>query len=296
MEAARAAAAAAASERDGTVGSGATAQQPAGGAPAETVETRLPLPAVDFAEPLLSLTADFPPSAVAGKPFRSVKLLAPTPFRNRCPAWRPQDESHDAASTLLEQDVLGLPAAGSWCSALLEVAWQPLWEGLMVDHLHTQVCGDAGRRRRRGAAAAVHLHRGRRRLRVCGCGGAFAHLPVALLIPRMLWPFISNIQNIHSGRLLLPFSAGAIPNTMRLWDTHSGASPTHPEPCAAGAGPRQSTVAVLPHSATTVAWQLVPVAAGSLALPSLRIAAPGWHASLDASAGRRVFVVPPQVA
>ena len=39
-------------------------------APAETVETRLPLPAADFAEPVLSVTTDFPPSATAGQPFR----------------------------------------------------------------------------------------------------------------------------------------------------------------------------------------------------------------------------------
>ncbi len=40
------------------------------GMPSEVVETRLLLPVVDFAEPLLSVTADFPPSAVAGQPFR----------------------------------------------------------------------------------------------------------------------------------------------------------------------------------------------------------------------------------
>ncbi len=40
------------------------------GLPSEVVETRLLLPVVDFAEPLLSVTADFPPSAVAGQPFR----------------------------------------------------------------------------------------------------------------------------------------------------------------------------------------------------------------------------------
>ena len=39
-------------------------------APAETVETRLPLPAADFAEPVLSVTTDFPLSATAGQPFR----------------------------------------------------------------------------------------------------------------------------------------------------------------------------------------------------------------------------------
>lgn len=39
-------------------------------APAETVETRLPLPAADFAEPVLSVTTDFPPSATAGQSFR----------------------------------------------------------------------------------------------------------------------------------------------------------------------------------------------------------------------------------
>jgi hypothetical protein len=38
--------------------------------PAETVEMRLPLPAADFAEPVLSVTTDFPPSATAGQPFR----------------------------------------------------------------------------------------------------------------------------------------------------------------------------------------------------------------------------------
>lgn len=55
-------------------------------------------------------------------------------------------------------------------------------------------------------------------------------------------------------------------------------------------------MAVLPRSATTVAWQLVPVAAGALALPSVRIQAPGLDAALDASAGRRVFVSPPAAA
>lgn len=34
------------------------------------VKTRLPLPALDLTEPLLSVTADFPPSATAGQPFR----------------------------------------------------------------------------------------------------------------------------------------------------------------------------------------------------------------------------------
>jgi len=62
------------------------------------------------------------------------------------------------------------------------------------------------------------------------------------------------------------------------------------------AGPRQSTVAVLPRGATTVSWQLVPVAAGSLALPAVRISAPRLDAALDASAGRRVFVAPPTAA
>jgi len=38
--------------------------------PGETVATRLPLPVVDFAEPLLSVTADHPSSATAGTPFR----------------------------------------------------------------------------------------------------------------------------------------------------------------------------------------------------------------------------------
>lgn len=52
----------------------AALKQPAAAAaqppPAETVETRLPLPAADFAEPVLSVTTDFPPSATAGQPFR----------------------------------------------------------------------------------------------------------------------------------------------------------------------------------------------------------------------------------
>lgn len=55
-------------------------------------------------------------------------------------------------------------------------------------------------------------------------------------------------------------------------------------------------MAVLPRGATTVSWQLVPVAAGSLALPAVRISAPGLDAALDASAGRRVFVAPPTAA
>lgn len=45
--------------------------------PAETVETRLPLPALDFAEPLLSVTTELPPSATAGQPFRCDNLQRP---------------------------------------------------------------------------------------------------------------------------------------------------------------------------------------------------------------------------
>lgn len=40
------------------------------GMPSEVVETQLLLPVVDFAEPLLSVTADFPSNAIAGQPFR----------------------------------------------------------------------------------------------------------------------------------------------------------------------------------------------------------------------------------
>lgn len=61
-------------------------------------------------------------------------------------------------------------------------------------------------------------------------------------------------------------------------------------------GPRQSAVEVLPRSSTTLAWRLVPTAAGSLPLPAVHIAAPGWDAALDASAGHHVFVSPPAVA
>ena len=62
------------------------------------------------------------------------------------------------------------------------------------------------------------------------------------------------------------------------------------------AGARHSQMAVLPRGRETVAWQLVAVSAGSLALPAVRITAPGLDATLDASWGRRVFVAPPAAA
>ena len=64
---------------------------------------------------------------------------------------------------------------------------------------------------------------------------------------------------------------------------------------ACHAGPRNAAVSVLPHQESVLAWQMVAYSSGFQTLPQIELTSRQHSVLLNATHGRRVHVLPPQL-